>query len=281
MFASLCTQQMVAWGFVDIPLLSGRVIDQANLLQPQQKQALEQKLTTLEQSKGSQVVVLTIPTTQPETIEQYSIRVAEQWKIGRQEIDDGIIILIAKNDRKMRIEVGYGLEGAIPDAEAFRIIQDYMKPAFQQGNFYQGISQAVDAVIAKINNEPLPKPTISSTSSSNEADGEFFIILLFILFIVQGFWVAIFGRLLGASLAAGLVAIVGIYTAFALPMIIFLCVFVFVFMYASNQGIYHGHRGGGGSGGGFGGGGGGFSGGGGGFSGGGGGFGGGGASGGW
>lgn len=272
----------VATAFVEVPQLTGRIVDNARLLNAEQNQALDIKLADLELSKGSQIVLLTLPTTKPETIEQYSIRVADAWKIGRQDIDDGIIILIAKNDRKMRIEVGYGLEGAVPDAIAFRIIQDYMRPAFKQGDFNKGINDAVDALVAQVNNEPLALPQTKKSASSDLGISDILFPTLIIFFFIQGIWVAIFGRLLGASLAACIVGGIGLFTGSALIFTFFLVGFTFLFMYSSGQGIYYGQRGRNGGimfPGGHGRGGGGFGGGG--FGGGGGGFGGGGASGGW
>ena len=131
---------LVCWAFaafadVAVPPLSGRVVDQTGTLSSGDIAALTQTLKDLETRKGSQVAVLIVPTTQPETIEQYSIRVAEAWKIGRKKIDDGALLVVAKNDRKLRIEVGYGLEGALNDATASRIIEEVITPKFRSGDF--------------------------------------------------------------------------------------------------------------------------------------------------
>ena len=120
--------------------------------------ALTQTLKDLETRKGSQVAVLIVPTTQPETIEQFSIRVAEAWKIGRKKIDDGALLVVAKDDHKLRIEVGYGLEGALTDVTARRIIDEIIVPRFQTGDFAGGISAGVDRIIRVIDGEPLPAP---------------------------------------------------------------------------------------------------------------------------
>lgn len=138
----------LADGLVPIPELNSRVTDQINLFSAQEKQLLEQKLSTFEQNNGSQIVVLVIETTGFETIEEYSMRVAETWKIGREEHDDGVILLVAKNDRKLRIEVGYGLEGKIPDATAKWIIDEQIVPKFKKGDFVGGINKGVDQLIA-------------------------------------------------------------------------------------------------------------------------------------
>ena len=142
--------------FVPIPKLTGRVVDLTNTLTSSEIQALSTKLENLEKEKGSQVVVLLIPTTGIETIEEYSIKVAEKWKIGRAGVDDGVILIVAKDDRKLRIEVGYGLEGAIPDVIAKRIIEEIIVPEFKKGNFYAGIDRGIDAIITLIKGEELP-----------------------------------------------------------------------------------------------------------------------------
>ncbi|HVP08418.1 MAG TPA: YgcG family protein [Burkholderiales bacterium] len=141
-----------------VPPLQARVTDLTGTLSPQQKSELEAKLAAYEARRGSQMAVLLVPTTRPEEIEQYSIRVAEAWKIGRKGVDDGIILVVAKDDRRLRIEVGYGLEGVIPDTLARRVIDERIVPRFREGDFYGGISAGVERVIAVVNGEPLPAP---------------------------------------------------------------------------------------------------------------------------
>src|SRR6201746_2696379 len=136
---------LLCWAFaafadVAVPPLSGRVVDQTGTLSSGDIAALTQTLKDLESRKGSQIAVLIVPATEPETIEQYSIRVAEAWKIGRRRIDDGALVVVAKNDRKLRIEVGYGLEGALNDATTRRIIDEVITPKFRAGDFAGGIS---------------------------------------------------------------------------------------------------------------------------------------------
>ena len=143
---------------VAVPPLTGRVVDLTGTLSSGDVDRLTQTLKNLEARKGSQIAVLIVPTTQPETIEQYSIRVAEAWKIGRKKIDDGALLVIAKNDRKLRIEVGYGLEGALTDVTAKRIIDEIITPKFRSGDFAGGISAGVDRMIGVIDGEPLPAP---------------------------------------------------------------------------------------------------------------------------
>ena len=130
---------------VAVPPLTGRVVDLAGVLQPAEQAALTSRLAAFEQEKGSQIAVLIVPTTQPESIEQFGIRVVDQWKLGRKGVDDGLLILLAMEDRSMRIEVGYGLEGVIPDAIAKRVIAEIMTPYFRQGDFYGGLNAAVAA----------------------------------------------------------------------------------------------------------------------------------------
>ncbi|MDU1809509.1 MAG: YgcG family protein, partial [Bradyrhizobium sp.] len=143
---------------VAVPQLTGRVVDQTGTLSSSDIAGLTQKLKDLETRKGSQVAVLIVPTTQPETIEQFSIRVAETWKIGRKKVDDGALLVVAKTDRKLRIEVGYGLEGSLTDVTARRIIDEVITPKFRQGDFAGGIDAGVDRIIGVINGETLPVP---------------------------------------------------------------------------------------------------------------------------
>src|SRR5258705_1147429 len=147
-----------AQDLVPVPALKARVTDLTRTLTPDQSAQLEQKLAAFEARKGSQIAVLIVATTHPETIEQYSIRVAEQWKLGRKGVDDGALLLVAKDDRAVRIEVGYGLEGALPDAIAKRIIEDVIVPRFREGDFGRGISDGVDRILGVIEGEPLPPP---------------------------------------------------------------------------------------------------------------------------
>ncbi|MES2501159.1 MAG: YgcG family protein [Pseudomonadota bacterium] len=151
---------------VAIPELKSRITDLTQTLSADQQTQLDAKLAAFEQQKGSQIAVLILPTTQPEDIAQYSIRVVEKWKIGREKIDDGILVLVAKDDRKIRIEVGYGLEGAIPDLTAKRVINEIISPQFKQGNFYGGLDAGVDKLIGLINGEALPEPKASAASGN-------------------------------------------------------------------------------------------------------------------
>ena len=145
-----------AQALLPVPALTARVIDQTGTLDATQRQALDAKLAAFEQQKGSQIVVLMVPTTQPEDIASYANRVANDWKIGRRAVGDGVLLIVAKDDRKMRIEVAKTLEGALPDLAAARIIDDVMKPRFQQNDFAGGLDAAADQLIARVSGEPLP-----------------------------------------------------------------------------------------------------------------------------
>lgn len=264
---------------VAVPPLQARVTDLTATLSLEQQAALSASLAAFEQRKGSQIAILIVPTTQPETIEQYSIRVVDAWKLGRKGIDDGALLLVVKNDRTVRIEVGRGLEGALPDAIANRIIQQVIVPRFRSGDFYLGLVEGVDRMIKTVDGEPLPEPSPARDRANDRGIGGLLPLLFAAVFIGGSVLRALFGRLGGATLTAAGAGILVWMIANAVFMALFAAVVSFVFVLASGFG---GGRGGwtsgprGGWGGGFGGGGGG-----GGFSGGGGGFSGGGASGRW
>jgi uncharacterized protein len=266
---------------VAVPPLTARVTDLTGTLSPSQRDALEQELRAFETRKGSQIAVLIVPTTQPEAIEQYSLRVAETWKLGRKGIDDGALLLVAKDDRALRIEVGYGLEGVIPDAVANRVIDEIIVPFFKQGDFYGGIQAGVSRLTRLVDGEPLPPSQARDRTWSGIAD------LLPVAFIAVmiggGFLGSLLGRLIGAAVSGGIVGVVFWITIGSLLGALAAGVVVFLFTLAIGGSGGRGGRGdfGGWSGGYSSGSGGGWGSGGGGFSGGGGGFGGGGASGRW
>jgi len=151
-----------------VPDLSRRVTDLTATLSVQQVTVLEGQLAAFETQQGSQIAVLIVPTTQPEDIAAFGIRVAEQWKIGREKVDDGVILIVARNDRTLRLEVGYGLEGAIPDAIAKRVIAETITPHFKAGDFYGGIDAGVTQLMQLIEGEPLPPPR-ASDGGGNDA----------------------------------------------------------------------------------------------------------------
>lgn len=257
------------WAQAPVPELSRRVTDLTATLSAGQAAALEDRLAAFEAKTGSQIAVLIVPTTRPEDIAQFGIRVADAWKIGREKVDDGLILLVAKDDRALRIEVGYGLEGAIPDAVAKRVVAEVIAPRFQADDFAGGIDAGVTQLMKLIEGEALPAPAAHAHASSNED--------VFGLLVVGGVIAGlVLSQLMNRSAAAGVAALgsgaVGALLVGLSPLLLFAALFVFA-------AVAGGFRGGGG--GGWSSGGGGFGRGGGGFRGGGGGFGGGGASGSW
>lgn len=192
---------------VAVPQLVQHVTDLTGSLTVGEQQALESKLSAFEQSKGAQIAVLMLPTTQPETIDQYSIRVVDAWKLGRKKVDDGVLLLIAKEDRKLRIEVGYGLEGALNDATAKRIVSEVISPLFKQGRFYAGVDAGVDNIIKVIEGEALPPPTSSHQSPSAYSDKlNNLLVAGAIVFMVGNFILRhLLGRLFSGLIVAGLI----------------------------------------------------------------------------
>ena len=195
---------------VAVPPLSGRVVDQTGTLSSGDVAALTQTLKDLETRKGSQIAVLIVPTTDFESIEQFSIRVAEAWKIGRKKIDDGALLVVAKNDRHLRIEVGYGLEGALTDATTKRIIDEDITPKFKSGDFAGGISAGVNRMIQVIDGEALPAP-----QRSDRQPGDYVLhfnplnpFVIFGLFVAAAVFRSLLGRLLGAVATGGLATVV-------------------------------------------------------------------------
>ena len=283
---------------LSVPKLTQYVTDQAGIFDSAQRQALESKLEALDARTGSQVVVLTVPTLGNEVLEDYAIRVAESNQVGRKKLSDGVLVLVVPNDRKVRIEVGYGLEGAIPDATAIRVIQEYMAPRFRAGDYAGGINDAVDALDKLIVGEQLPAPVADNRPASGSGGGNWLFPLIAAIIAAQVLR-GLFGflptgvRALFTGVASGGVAWV-LSTVLLVSGIGAFIGFIIGLMGSGGGGRYARHHdwgglgggpwiGGGGSGGGWGGGssggGGGFGGGG--FSGGGGSFGGGGASGSW
>ncbi|HKT71541.1 MAG TPA: YgcG family protein [Steroidobacteraceae bacterium] len=267
-----------------VPKLEARVTDQTGTLTAEQQSALEEKLTTFEGRKGSQIAVLIVATTKPEEIEQYSIRAVEAWKLGRKAVDDGALLLIAKDDRTMRIEVGKGLEGALTDATSSRIIAETIAPLFRQGDFYGGINAGLDQMIRVVDGEPLPPPDRRWEDRARRDTPHVIPILFFAVVFGSTILRALFGRSLGALItgaAAGALvwfAMQAVFMAIAVGAGAFF--FSLIFGSSVGRGWSSYPRSGGWGGGGFGGGlGGGLGGGG--FGGGGGGFSGGGASGRW
>jgi len=228
---------------VAIPALQNRVTDLTQTLTPDQQSQLEVKIKAFELEKGSQIAVLIVPSTKPEEIEQYSIRVVDAWKLGREKQDDGILILVAKNDNKMRIEVGRGLEGAIPDLIAKRVISEVMSPSFKQGDFFGGINNATDKLVGLVSGENLPPPPKKPHALSMSFENS---LALFVVscVVVGAFLSAILGRFIGAGATAGVVG--GVYWLFAgvLGMSLFLGIAAFAFTLIIPY-LFDGSRGGG------------------------------------
>ncbi len=275
--ALLCFSVLSTAADVAVPPLQARVTDLTGTLSAERIAELERQLAAFEAKKGAQIAVLMVPTVQPETVEQYAVRAFEQWKLGRKGVDDGVLLVIAKNDRKLRIEVGYGLEGALTDAAAKRIISDVIVPQFQRGDFSGGVAAGVSRIMEAVGGEALPPPAAAPRSGpANLPFNPEWLIAAFVLFSVINHGLrAVLGRL-GA---AGVMAVVSgfilwlVISSLAVSSIAAVVAFIFS-LAAGARSTFGGGYGGTGSGGSW-------SSGGGGFGGGGGRSGGGGASGGW
>jgi uncharacterized protein len=200
----------LAWAqsLAPIPPLDSPVVDTTGTLTAAQKQSLVQQALSLQQRKGSQLQILMVPTTQPEAIEQYTTRAFEQYKLGRKGVDDGLLVVVAKDDRRARIEPGYGLEGAIPDAVANRIVEGYLAPKFRVGDYAGGLSDTTAALAKLIEGEPLPAPMAPARTAQDDGGGWMFALLA--AFLVAQVARGIFGRapsllrgVLGAGVAGG------------------------------------------------------------------------------
>jgi len=219
-----------AFALVAVPPLTGRVVDQTGTLSGGDIASLTQTLKDLETRKGSQIAVLIVPTTEGEAIEQFSIRVAEAWKIGRKKIDDGALLVIAKNDRHLRIEVGYGLEGALTDATTKRIIDEDITPKFKSGDFAGGISAGVNRMIRVVDGEKLPAPepahweTPELLSYLNPGNP----LVIFGLIILAAVLRSALGRFIGALATGGIVGIFAWFVAGSLAASVLLGVIAFV-----------------------------------------------------
>jgi len=252
-------------GLVALPPLAARVTDLTATLSADQRTRLEEELAAVEKEKGTQLAVLILPSTQPESIEQFGIRLAEAWKIGHKGVDNGAIIVVAKNDRRMRIEVGYGLEGSIPDAVAKRIIDERMAPLFKQGDFFGGLRAAIEGLDQAIGGQasgPPAEPPPEGGSSGGEGSGLLpWLMAALVAGGVLRMMFGVFGSFAAAAVAGWLgFAIFGSWLA-ALLAGVAIFVLSFFNLFALG-GMGRGFGGGSSSGGGFGGGGGGFGGGG-------------------
>ena len=262
-----------AEGLVPVPPLQARLTDLTKTLTAEQQAALEQTLRAFETKKGTQIAVLIVPTTKPEEIEQYALRVVESWKLGRKKVDDGALLLIAKDDRTLRIEVGYGLEGVLNDATAKRIVSDVITPPLRQGNYFGGVSAGVEQMMRVIDGEPLPEPKRGAAGLPvGQNIGQLVPVLFVVALVLGGVLRKTLGRIPGALVTGGLLGLAGWFLAGALFAAVLAGGAAFLItllgvglgrhggMYAG--GLYGGMGGGRYGGGGFGGGGGGFGGGG-------------------
>lgn len=288
-----------AQGVLPVPELTARVIDQTGTLDAIQRKGLEDKLAAFEKEKGTQIVVLMVPTTKPEDDASYANRVANAWKIGRKEVGDGILVVVAKDDRRIRVEVAKTLEGAVPDLAAKQVIDEAITPKFRQGDFAGGLQAGIDQLMARVRGEALPAPRQPAERPQGGLGGfDWFDLAIFLFFAVPiagGVLRGILGRKLGSLVTGGGIGLIAmlVTSSIVVAVIAGLVALFLSFLTGGGGGLggLGGHRarrdgwggpvilpggwGGGGGGGGWGGGGGGFS------SGGGGDFGGGGASGDW
>jgi len=232
---------------VPVPPLRALVTDLTSTLTAEQRAGLEARLRAFDDRKGSQLAVLVVDTTQPEAIEQYALRVAEQWKVGRKKVDDGAILLVAKTDRAVRIEVGYGLEGVLTDATSKRIISETIVPRFKQGDYFGGIDRGIDQMIKLVDGEVLP--ATSAQRSDLQADfGRLAPLLLVIAVVVGGALRAALGRLPGAALTAGAAGLIVWFLAGTIAIAVFGALIAFVVTLIGGgtglHGGWHGHGGG-------------------------------------
>lgn len=246
LFSSLCCA--AGTELVAVPPLTGHVVDQAGLLQATQAEALANRLRQFEQQHGSQIVVLIVPTVQPESIEQFSIRVFDAWKIGRKQANDGILLVVAVRDRKLRIDTGYGLEGAIPDAVAKRIVAERIAPQLRAGDPYAGLLAGVEQIMKLIEGEQLPPVKRAQTAQTGQGDfGELLVMGIVAATIVGGVLSLVLGRFFGGLATAGLVsAIAWLMTGSLIVMIASaILVFLYVLVTAGRGGSPWGGWGGG------------------------------------
>jgi uncharacterized protein len=240
-----------ALAVVAVPPLVGRVVDQTGTLSSGDIAALNQTIRNFESRKGSQIAVLIVPTTDGEAIEQFSLRVAEGWKIGRKKIDDGAVLVIAKNDRHLRIEVGYGLEGALTDVTTKRIIDEEITPKFKSGDFAGGVSAGIDRMIRVIDGEKLPAPEPPHWQHTGlfDVSDMFNPFLLIPVFLLGGVMRSMLGRLVGSAVSGGVVTLIAwfLFGSLVAAMVAGVIAFVFVLFNDAVTSSTPGRRGSGGS----------------------------------
>ena len=189
-----------------VPPLEGRVIDRTQTLDGPQRQAMEQHLANVERELGTQIVVLLVDSTLPEDIAAYAQRVGDQWKIGRRDVGDGLLIVVAKNDRRIRIEVAKALEGAVPDLAARQIISETISPAFKRNDYAGGLNAAIDRLATRIKPEGLPAPDAQRDASGRSTgfDWQELAMFFFIAVPIAGaVLTGMLGRKLGALATGG------------------------------------------------------------------------------
>ena len=187
MLTLLLASQAHAQQFKPVPALRARVTDEIGMLTPDQRQKLEGVLADYEAKTGSQIAVLLISSTEPEAIEQYSIRVADEWKLGRKGVDDGVLLVVAKDNpkalRRLRIEAGRGVQGVLTDAQSKRILEDTIAPHFRQQDWYGGLVAGVGAIATLLNQEKFPAPQAQPTAQQQEDDGPNVVVSIFLILV--------------------------------------------------------------------------------------------------
>ena len=237
----------LAQDLVPVPALKARVTDLTGTLTAQQRESLEQSLAAFESSKGSQIAVLIVPTTKPEDIEQYSIRVAEAWQVGRERIGDGVIVVVAKNDHRLRIEVGRGLEGPIPDIVARRVIRETMAPHFVEGDFYGGLRDGTAQLMKLIEGEQLPPPREGAQQQRAAMDLQSLFPVLMVAIVVGAILTTVLGRLFGSLATSGVAGALTMLIAGSVILAVIAAIVVFVValvLGALGRGLAGGRRGG-------------------------------------
>ena len=251
LLALLLCWASVVFAVVAVPPLVGRVVDQTGTFNSGDVASLNQTIRDFEARKGSQIAVLIVPTTDGEAIEQFSLRVAEAWKIGRKKIDDGAVLVIAKNDRHLRIEVGYGLEGALTDVTTKRIIDEEITPKFKSGDFAGGVSAGISKMIRIIDGEKLPEPEPPHWQHTGlfDVSDMFNPFLLIPVFLLGGVMRSMLGRLVGSVVSGGVVTLVAwfLFGSVAAAMVAGAIAFVFVLFNDAVTSSTPGRRGSGGS----------------------------------
>ena len=187
-----------------VPKLAARVTDQAGMLDAAQRQRLEAVLADYEAKTGSQIAVLLVKSTEPEAIEQYSIRVTDAWQLGRKGVDDGVLLLVARDNpsslRRLRIEAGRGVQGVLTDAQSKRILQDVIAPHFRQEHYYEGLVAGVGAIATLLNQEAFPAPPPQQQQRQAASDGGFPLWAIFLIIIGASMLRSVFrprGRTIG------------------------------------------------------------------------------------